>query len=115
MNNKHADNNTFLTEKEIKQEKFHKQKAGIEIAQLKADVTELMKTGHGRRFVMVVLNLTGMNSDSIHFGEETHNTSYAMGKRQVGISVSNIIQANAPTDLYLKMLKEQQEKEKRNV
>ncbi len=74
--------------------------------QRKIEIVEIMRilgTSEGRKFMMGILNASGIDSDM--FDQDTHKHAYNAGKRSQGIRLRNDLKDAAP-ELYLRMLQE---------
>lgn len=67
------------------------------------EIMRILGTVDGRRYMMSILNGTGI--DSSVFDKDTHQHAYNAGARSVGIRLRNDLKDAAP-ELYLRMLKE---------
>ena len=68
-----------------------------------AEITVMMSTEGGRKFVSRILESTGVFVSS--FDLDTHRHAYNAGKRQVGLSLIAELQQACP-DKYLQLLEE---------
>ena len=68
-----------------------------------AEITAMMSTEGGRRFIARILDSTGVFIST--FDLDTHKHAYNAGKRQVGLSLVAELEQACP-DKYLQLLEE---------
>lgn len=69
------------------------------------DLQWLMSTQQGRRFMWRLLSMSGVYRLS-YAGEQTHETAFAEGARNIGLQLMHDVQTLCP-DLYAVMVEEQ--------
>jgi hypothetical protein len=76
-----------------------------------AVIRKIMMTHNGRAWIYRFLERCSIFGDTFH-GEETHRSAFAQGQENIGKQLWLAVQ-DASLDLYVQMVKEQREEEKR--
>jgi len=84
-----------------------KQKTESQNDQRLNDVREIMNSVRGRRFYWKLMVKCGIFQNNFH-GEQTHDTAYDLGQRNIGLQLLADVNEAAP-EAYLKMLGESKE------